>query len=316
MRGACRRNGPRRTARPSWRCDCSFHQGLIRPALIVYPKPLVLNWTRELRRGPRTSRSKSSTATRTTATALARLKLPAQADQLRVPHPRRGLGHRPRVQFDVVVLDEAQRLKNRESKTAQVVAALRATEAGPSPARRSRITRTTWSTSSRSSTRTGCRKTRRRNDSRLDERLHPRRQGGGLRQTSRKVVREIAYVSRRRNGSATTGRKRRRHPAQRARRDHHRAARLRALVMRLKQICNFDPLTGDSRALRTANSQTWKKSPRAAAKSNLSSQWVEPPVLAGRCEPYGPLLYHGHIPQTGDSHPRPLQRTQASTSCS
>ena len=38
-----------RRCRSSSPCGCSFHAGLIRRALVVCPKPLVINWSRELR---------------------------------------------------------------------------------------------------------------------------------------------------------------------------------------------------------------------------------------------------------------------------
>jgi SNF2 family DNA or RNA helicase len=68
------------------------------------------------------------------------------------------------------------------------------------------------------------------------------------------------------------------------------------LVMRLKQICNFDPRTGESAKLE----QLLADMEEVAAnqrKAIIFSQWVEPlEMLARHLQPFGPLLYHGKIP--------------------
>ena len=67
--------------------------------------------------------------------------------------------------------------------------------------------------------------------------------------------------------------------------------------MRLKQICNFDPLTGESAKLE----QLMHDMEEVAAngrKAIIFSQWVEPlKVIAESLKAYGPLQYHGRIPQ-------------------
>jgi SNF2 family DNA or RNA helicase len=69
------------------------------------------------------------------------------------------------------------------------------------------------------------------------------------------------------------------------------------LVMRLKQICNFDPLTGESAKL----DQLLMDMEEVAAngrKAIIFSQWVEPlSLLAEALVQYRPLQYHGRIPQ-------------------
>jgi SNF2 family DNA or RNA helicase len=70
------------------------------------------------------------------------------------------------------------------------------------------------------------------------------------------------------------------------------------LVMRLKQICNFDPRTGRSAKLDQllADMQEVAESGR---KAIVFSQWTEPlEVLARHLAPYGPLLYHGKVRHT------------------
>jgi len=69
------------------------------------------------------------------------------------------------------------------------------------------------------------------------------------------------------------------------------------LVLRLKQICNFDPRTGESSKLDqlVADMEEVAENNR---KAIVFSQWVEPlEAMAAALEPYGPLQYHGKIPQ-------------------
>src|SRR5207249_548251 len=99
-----------------------FHAGLVQRALIACPKPLVSNWGRELG---------------IWASNLAFEVIGGDADERRrcwlvsncplklvnyeLLTRDAGFLADERVHFDVVVLDEAQRIKNRESKIAQVV---------------------------------------------------------------------------------------------------------------------------------------------------------------------------------------------------
>jgi len=67
------------------------------------------------------------------------------------------------------------------------------------------------------------------------------------------------------------------------------------LVMRLKQICNFDPLTGQSSKLEqlTADMTEIAESGR---KAIIFSQYIDPLVrIAEALEALGPLQYHGRI---------------------
>ena len=53
-------------------------------------------------------------------------------------------------------------------------------------------------------------------------------------------------------------------------------------------------------------------------KAIVFSQWVEPlQVLAKALAPFGPLQYHGKIPQADRTpHPRPLPATTPIATCS
>jgi len=67
--------------------------------------------------------------------------------------------------------------------------------------------------------------------------------------------------------------------------------------MRLKQICNFDPLTGESAKLDFLLGDMEEVAANNR-KAIIFSQWVEPlERLAQHLAPYDPMLYHGKIPQ-------------------
>ncbi len=99
-----------------------FHAGLIHKALLICPKPLVGNWSRELHAwaedlpfevigGDLETRRRSWLVSNCPLKLVNYEILTRDADFLA----------EEAAAFDVVVLDEAQRIKNRESKTAQVV---------------------------------------------------------------------------------------------------------------------------------------------------------------------------------------------------
>jgi len=68
------------------------------------------------------------------------------------------------------------------------------------------------------------------------------------------------------------------------------------LVMRLKQICNFDPATGQSAKLEQLVADMAEVA-ESGRKAIVFSQWVEPlEVIAKALEPFGPLQYHGKVP--------------------
>jgi SNF2 family DNA or RNA helicase len=67
--------------------------------------------------------------------------------------------------------------------------------------------------------------------------------------------------------------------------------------MHLKQICNFDPLTGESAKLEQLKADM-EEVAASGRKAIVFSQWVEPlGVLAAELTDYKPLQYHGRIPQ-------------------
>jgi SNF2 family DNA or RNA helicase len=68
------------------------------------------------------------------------------------------------------------------------------------------------------------------------------------------------------------------------------------LVLRLKQICNFDPATGASAKLDRLEADL-DECAASGRKAIVFSQWVDTiDKLKGRLQRFGPLEYHGRIP--------------------
>jgi SNF2 family DNA or RNA helicase len=68
------------------------------------------------------------------------------------------------------------------------------------------------------------------------------------------------------------------------------------LVLRLKQITNFDPLTGDSIKLERLVAEM-EEIAQSNGKAILFSQWTKSlDWLKDRLLPFGPLVYHGGVP--------------------
>jgi SNF2 family DNA or RNA helicase len=276
-----------------------LHCGLIRRVLVVCPKPLVINWTRELRLwaedvpfeviGGDTQQRKASWFVSKCPLKLVNYELLTR-DAAWVTGAEVG--------FDVMVLDEAQRIKNKESKTSQVVRGIRR---------------------ERSWAMTGTPIENRTEDlvnlfAFIDPgRIPPETPAKQLPALTgdcilRRVKEDVATdmppkVIRDAYLELTA--------AQRAAYDlaeKDGVVRLNALgdtisvqhvfelVLRLKQICNFDPLTGQSAKLEQLAADMAEVA-ESGRKAIIFSQWVEPlEQLARALAPYGPLLYHGKIP--------------------
>lgn len=68
------------------------------------------------------------------------------------------------------------------------------------------------------------------------------------------------------------------------------------LVLRLKQICNFDPISGASSKLERLEADL-EETANSGRKAIVFSQWVKTlKELKGRLGRFGPLEYHGGIP--------------------
>ena len=276
-----------------------FQAGMIGRALLVCPKPLVHNWSRELRTwaddlpfeviGGDTAQRRASWLVSNCPLKLVNYELLTRDA---------GLVDDEKVKFDVVVLDEAQRIKNRESKTAQVVRGIK----------RSR----SWAL-------TGTPVENRPEDlvnifafvdaDRVPPETSPKQLPSLtgdciLRRTTEQVLTDLPPKIVRDAYLELT-------PAQREAYDmaeQEGVVRLNELgdtisvqhvfelVMRLKQICNFDPLTRESSKLEQLQADLAEVA-ESGRKAIVFSQWVEPlEFLADALREHSPLQYHGRVP--------------------
>lgn len=277
-----------------------LRSGQLRRVLLVCPKPLIPNWQREFRlwaeeipvaviAGPTPTRLMLWRMPPTPVLLVNYELLVRDIEQLALE----GL---PR--FDLVVLDEAQRIKNRDSRTAEAARSI--------PRQRS------WAL-------TGTPIENRPEElAALFEFLDvvPARAVPDLRQLSRLADR---FILRRTKDLVMTDLPPRLDrdeyveltPAQQQAyriAEREGIVRLNAmgeaitvqhvfeLVLRLKQIANFDPLTGHSAKLERLQADM-EEIASSGGKAILFSQWTKClDWLAEHLKPFGPLIYHGGVP--------------------
>ncbi len=277
-----------------------LRSGQVRKVLLICPKPLIPNWQRELKLW---------------AQELPFLTIEGDSDRRRMQWSMPGVPLRianyellvrdmeaiyeeDRPAFDLVVLDEAQRIKNRDSRTAQTARDM---------------------TRKRSWTLTGTPIENRPEEmASLFEFMNvvPARGTPDLRQLSRLSDR---YVLRRTKDLVMTD------LPPRLDRDEHLdlapAQKLAyqtaekegiiqlnemgesisiqhvfELVLRLKQITNYDPLTGESAKLDRLKAEM-EEIAASGGKAILFSQWTKSlDWLEERLRPFGPAIYHGGVP--------------------
>lgn len=276
-----------------------FRSGMLKRVLIVCPKPLVVNWSRELKLWASdlpfeiihgdTEQRRLAWNTSSAPLKLVNYELVTRDVLEQVAGD---------IHFDLVILDEAQRIKTKDSKTAQAVC---------------KISR------DRSWAMTGT-----PIENHHDDLVHifnfvdP---GRIPKETPPKLLQNLTsdYIIRRTKEEAAPDMPARiiqdvmleLTPAQRNAYDraenegivhlnelgdtvtvHH----VFELVMRLKQICNMDPLTGCSSKV----DQLVADMAEVAAnnsKAIIFSQWVKPlEEIANHLKEFNPLLYHGKVP--------------------
>jgi SNF2 family DNA or RNA helicase len=276
-----------------------FHTGIIRNALVVCPKPLVHNWSRELRTwAPDIPYEVLGGDLEERRAGWMVSNCPLKLVNYELLTRDAALIDDDKLRFDVVVLDEAQRIKNKESKTAQVVCTLRRDRSWAltgTPIENKpddlvnlfafvdpgRIPPETPVKKLPSLT-ADCILRRVKEDVLTD--MPPK--------TIRDAVLELtpaqkeAYELAEKEGVVRLN----------ALGDTITVQHVFELVMRLKQICNFDPLTGQSAKLEqlTADMTEIAESDR---KAIVFSQYIEPlETIARALEALGPLQYHGRIP--------------------
>ena len=273
--------------------------GLIQRILLVCPKSLVHNWTRELRTwapdlpceviGGDADRRRTSWLVSNCPLKLANYEILTR-DAVYLEDEQ--------VSFDLVLLDEAQRIKNRESKTAQVVRGIRRQRSwaltGTPIENRSEdlINLFAFIDPGRVPADTPAKSLSRLTGDCI------------LRRTKEDVLTDLPARTIRESCLELT-------PAQRQAyqlAEQEGVIRLNdlgdtiavqhvfELIMRLKQICNFDPLTGDSAKLEQLHADLAEIA-ASGRKAIVFSQWVEPLLLlARRLASFGTLQFHGRVP--------------------
>ncbi len=276
-----------------------LHAGEVRHVLIVCPKPLVTNWQREFQ----------SWAAEVPLTVIggdaAKRRWQWQQADAPVKVANYELLHRDRDwlgshggSYDLVVLDESQRIKNRLSTTSEIVCSI--------PRKRS------WAL-------TGTPIENSAEDlvgifeflspGYLKSDMKPRTLGKlassyVIRRTKDKVLTELPPKLFREADIELTPEQRETYSLA----ENDGVLRLAGmgdsmtiqhvfeLVLRLKQICNFDPATGSSAKLERLSADL-EEVVASRRKAIVFSQWVETiETLADRLQEYRPLTYHGKTP--------------------
>lgn len=277
-----------------------LRSGQVRRILLVCPKPLIPNWQREFKfwaeelpvtvvQGD-TNRRRMIWEMPNTPILIANYESMARDFE--------AMGEEKLPRFDLVVLDEAQRIKNRDSRTADVARSI--------PRKRS------WAL-------TGTPIENRHEEmSSLFEWMEiiPPRGTPDLRQLQ---ALSKEFILRRTKDLVMTDLPPRLdrpayldlNPAQRIAYetaekdgviqlnemgDSITVQHVFELVLRLKQITNFDPVTGDSAKLDRLEADM-EEIAASGGKAILFSQWTKPlDFMAQRLERFGTLVYHGGIP--------------------
>jgi SNF2 family DNA or RNA helicase len=276
-----------------------FHGGLIQRALLVCPKPLVFNWARELRTWAGDLPFEIIGGDADARQATWRVSnCPLKVVNYEILTRDAALVADERVHFDVVVLDEAQRIKNCESKTAEVVCSIHRTRSWA-------LTGTPIENRPEDLINIFSFVDRERIPSNTPTRQLPKLTGDCiLRRTKDDVLSDLPAKTARDSFLELTA----------AQRDSYLLAekegvvRLNSLgatitvqhvfelIMRLKQICNFDPLTGQSAKLEQLQADLQEVA-ESGRKAIVFSQWVQPlEILAENLADLGALQFHGKIP--------------------
>jgi SNF2 family DNA or RNA helicase len=276
-----------------------FHTAMIQRALLVCPKPLVNNWMRELRTWgadlPFEVIGGDALARRF---GWAGSKCPLKLVNYELLTRDADVVADEAVRFDVVVLDEAQRIKNRESKTAQVVRSIhrdRSWALTGTPIENSTedlVNLFAFVDEGRIPPDTPAK----RLPGLIGDSILRRVKEDVMKDMPPKTIRDLtleltpaqkeAYQLAEKDGVI--------HLNELG--DTITVQHVFELVMRLKQICNFDPRTGQSAKLEqlVADMAEVAASDR---KAIVFSQWVEPlERIAEALAEFGPLQFHGRIP--------------------
>ena len=273
--------------------------GELQNVLLVCPKPLVTNWMREFRQwAPEIPLAiiEGDSAKRTWIWT--NPQAPVKIANYELMMRDHEILHEQGLHFDLVVLDEAQRIKNRNSSTSEIIRSI--------PRTRS------WAltgTPIENSVEDLVSIFEFLSPGYLRDDMHLKSLGKAtrdyiLRRTKDKVLTDMPPKLFRPAELELTSDQRASYKS--AEEDgiiqlsemaesvtiHH----VFELVLRLKQICNFDPVTGASAKLERLEADL-EEVAASGQKAIIFSQWVETlDVLNERLAKYHPLQYHGRIP--------------------
>ncbi len=271
----------------------------LRNVLLVCPKPLVTNWVREFRLwAPEIPVTVVEGDQAKRQFIWRQSSVPVRIANYELMMRDKEMLDNPELHFDLVMLDEAQRIKNRNSTTAQIVRSL--------PRTRS------WAltgTPIENSVEDLVNIFEFLSPGYLRDDMHLKSIGKAtrdyiLRRTKDKVLTEMPPKMFRDEQLELT-------PGQT---DSYRTAEdegvvhlsemgdtltiqhVFELVLRLKQICNFDPKTGASCKLERLEADL-EEIATSGQKAIVFSQWVESlEKLNDALQRFGPLQYHGRVP--------------------
>ncbi len=273
--------------------------GQLNNVLLICPKPLVTNWVREFRQwAPEIPVTVIEGDTTKRNWIWQQHRAPVRIANYELLMRDRAVLEDPSAHFDLVILDEAQRIKNRNSTTAQTVRALHRSRSWAltgtpiensvedlinifeflSPGYlRSEMTLKSISSATRDHI------LRRTKDKVLTEMPPKMVRDAQLELTapqldSYRAAEDEGVVQLSDMGETLT------------------IQHVFELVLRLKQICNFDPATGASSKLERLEADM-EEIAASGQKAIIFSQWVQTlEKIAQPLERFGPMQYHGRIP--------------------
>ena len=294
-----------------------LHSGEINNVLLICPKPLVTNWQREFHLwAPEIPVTIIEGNQEKRRWQWQDVQSPVKVANYELLMRDREIFQQPNSHYDLVVLDEAQRIKNRSSTTSQVVCSIK----------RSRNWALTG-TPVENSTEDLVGIFNFLSEGYLSSKMKPNAMGKAvadyvLRRTKDNVLTELPPKMYRDADVHLT-------PQQR---DTYQTAEdegiLRLndmasgltiqhvfeLVLRLKQICNFDPVTGASSKIERLAADM-EEVAASGKKAIVFSQWVKTiDHIKKHLKQYNPLEYHGQIP--AKQRDTVIQRFKEDPNCS
>ena len=276
-----------------------LQSGQVRRVLLVCPKPLIPNWLREFKLWAEelpVVTVEGDSARRQLIWTMPGMTILLANYELLV-RDMEALGDQP-PQFDLVILDEAQRIKNRESQTATTTRSLprkrswaltgtpieNRTEELASLYEYMEVVPPRATPDIRQLTQLSKHYILRRTKDLVMKDLPPRLDRDEILELS--PAQRLAYDTAEKEGVVQLD----------AMEDAITIQHVFELVLRLKQITNFDPLTGESAKFERLEADM-EEIAASGGKAILFSQWTQTiDWLEQRLQRFGALVYHGKVP--------------------